>query len=554
MRAARPRALLALAVAFQLLFFASLFAGLGAPLLWEDEARDGDARPQRARIRSAPGPPRPATSSTARTCRSRSAATKRSTPISDRRGASTSSPRPRSAWSDRASDLAARTWRVRVPFALAGWLGVLMLGAPRREPVAAARAARAVVLARLRRVPPGLGLAPAPPARGALLPAGRARARRHRADRGAAPRARRSAAAAPRAAARAGVCSRCSTSSIPHSRRWSRPPAARSRSAPGPRAPLRARAIGVRARRGALRARVRRGAAARRVLRSASAEPRVLREFGGPRRRFATSSARGPYYLVRFELLVPAACGARRARRRAPAARRRTQTAAPRVRGVRPRARARRGLAGADRAHAALLLALPRGALAAALRACVLQIGCLVALRRTAAARAATAGLAAMTIAGLGCAAVRVPELRGRVAELREPYRGPLDHVIPYLAAALPEPRRPRDRDQLRGVLVTCSTCARRHVLGYYAPERERDLAFVPDVIIPRPWPRTSARSLYLAQQRSVCPAHLSGGEHAREQPAGAVAAQSVGARPPVPLAGARRRRRRPADRRATPP
>ena len=38
MRAARPRAVLALAVLFQLLFVTSLFAGLGAPLLWEDEA------------------------------------------------------------------------------------------------------------------------------------------------------------------------------------------------------------------------------------------------------------------------------------------------------------------------------------------------------------------------------------------------------------------------------------------------------------------------------------------------------------------------------------
>jgi hypothetical protein len=38
-------------------------------------------------------------------------------------------------------------------------------------------------------------------------------------------------------------------------------------------------------------------------------------------------------------------------------------------------------------------------------------------------------------------------------------------------------------------------------VLGYYAPDRERDLAFVPDVIFPRPWPVHLRDLLHLANQ-----------------------------------------------------
>ena len=76
-------------------------------------------------------------------------------------------------------------------------------GAPAASLLARGRGRRARVLARLRRLPRALGLAPAPSARGPLLPARRARARRGRLARGAPPPARRSAAAAPHAAARA---------------------------------------------------------------------------------------------------------------------------------------------------------------------------------------------------------------------------------------------------------------------------------------------------------------------------------------------------------------
>jgi hypothetical protein len=83
---------------------------------------------------------------------------------------------------------------------------------------------------------------------------------------------------------------------------------------------------------------------------------------------------------------------------------------------------------------------------------------------------------------------VRAPELAGRVAELREPYRGPLDHAIPYLAEHYAKPADlviATNYDDLSFMFYLGATT----VLGYYAPERERDLGFVPDVIIPRPWP-----------------------------------------------------------------
>jgi hypothetical protein len=101
--------------------------------------------------------------------------------------------------------------------------------------------------------------------------------------------------------------------------------------------------------------------------------------------------------------------------------------------------------------------------------ATVLAIGCLIALRRGGSPRLAMAGLAALAIALAGCVVLRAPELRGRVFELREPYRGPLDHVIPYLAE-----RHPRGGD-----LVIATNyeefsymfyLGATTILGYYAP------------------------------------------------------------------------------------
>jgi hypothetical protein len=133
---------------------------------------------------------------------------------------------------------------------------------------------------------------------------------------------------------------------------------------------------------------------------------------------------------------------------------------------------------------------------------CVLQAGGLLALRRTGARRAAAAGLAAIAVAAVGAAVVRVPELYGRWTELREPYRGPLDHVIPYLATSYPEPAKLVIATNYEDVSYMFYLGATT-VLGYYAPDRVRDLAIVPDVIIPRPWPRNLRALEHLASQGS---------------------------------------------------
>ncbi|MGH7338574.1 MAG: hypothetical protein ACREI7_13415, partial [Myxococcota bacterium] len=122
--------------------------------------------------------------------------------------------------------------------------------------------------------------------------------------------------------------------------------------------------------------------------------------------------------------------------------------------------------------------------------------------RRTDAARIATAGLAAVALACAACAIVRAPELRGRIAELREPYRGPLDHVIPYLLERYPNPADLVIATNYEDVAYMFYLRATA-VLGYYAPERERDLGFAPDVIIPRPWPVNQRALEHLATRET---------------------------------------------------
>jgi hypothetical protein len=119
----------------------------------------------------------------------------------------------------------------------------------------------------------------------------------------------------------------------------------------------------------------------------------------------------------------------------------------------------------------------------------LLCAGGLIALRKTPARPRAHAGLAVVGCALIVCAAVRAPELIGRATELRDPYRGPLDHVIPYLAERYPDPSRlviATNYEEFSymfylGATVTC---------GFYAPDLARDLALTPDVIVLRPWPR----------------------------------------------------------------
>jgi hypothetical protein len=126
MRAARGQ-LIALALGFQILFFASLFAGLGAPLFWQDEAETAMLGRHVLEF----GLPKIHVG--------RNVVYGAHLPLELGRNpaldAYLGSPwgqyffaAPAVAWSDAATDLASRTWRVRVPFALAGWLGVLLLG------------------------------------------------------------------------------------------------------------------------------------------------------------------------------------------------------------------------------------------------------------------------------------------------------------------------------------------------------------------------------------------------------------------------------------------
>jgi hypothetical protein len=224
--------------------------------------------------------------------------------------------------------------------------------------------------------------------------------------------------------------------------------------------------------------------------------------FGGADSGFVHQLVSAGHYLVRFEFLLPVALGALALA----AARRQLGPGAGELRPA---------LAACDLALAlaaiwtVLIARTPLFfsrylvALSPLLSAaCVLQLGCLAALRRSVAARTATAGLAAVALAWAACAALRTPELRGRVDELREPYRGPLDYVIPYLAEHYPKPADlviATNYEDFSFMFYLGATT----VLGYYAPERGRDLGFVPDVIIPRPWPVNLRALERLANQQT---------------------------------------------------
>jgi hypothetical protein len=106
--------------------------------------------------------------------------------------------------------------------------------------------------------------------------------------------------------------------------------------------------------------------------------------------------------------------------------------------------------------------------------------------------RGAAAGVAAAI--ALATALLRLPslpELRGRLAEVRTPYRGPLDFAIPYLLAAFPRPQE-----------LVVATNYEEQAFMYYLGARtivgtslnnlraDRELA--PDVVVPRRrWPRS---------------------------------------------------------------
>lgn len=483
MRAARPRVLLALAVVSQLLFLASLFSGLGAPLLWQDEAETAmfgrsvlafgvpKIHVERNILYGAPLP--------LALGRNEAFDAYLGSPWGQYYFAA-----PAVAWADGARDLAARTWRIRVPFTVAGWLGVLLLGAAAARLWPAAAGGRAgfwlgygaclllsvslqlhlrevryyplVVLALgvfawlVVRRRDGL-LAPVlfalfnlfyPAFVAVVTTAGGAialrawRARSLSSLRGVGPYAIACAAVLPLVA-----------------------------------------------------------------LFDLPAQSRAFfAEFAAEQNAFAHQLASAAHYLLRFEFALPALLGAAAIA----AARWRLGPLAPELRP----AFAACGLALALAAIWLLLIARTPlffsrylVALSPLLSACcVIEAGCLVALRRTAAARVARAGLAALAVAAIGSAVARAPELRGRIAELREPYRGPLDHVIPYLAEQYPNPADlviATNYEDFAFMFYLGATAT----FGYYAPERERDLAIVPDVIVPRPWPVNQRALEYLAQQ-----------------------------------------------------
>ncbi|HVN37466.1 MAG TPA: hypothetical protein VMW19_04745 [Myxococcota bacterium] len=102
--------------------------------------------------------------------------------------------------------------------------------------------------------------------------------------------------------------------------------------------------------------------------------------------------------------------------------------------------------------------------------------------------RTARAGIALAATAAAAVLALRAPEIAGRVAEIRTPYRGPLDYAIPYLMERYADP----------SALVIATNYEEpafmfylgSHVLvGFYAPDLAQDLEQIPDVIIARPWP-----------------------------------------------------------------
>jgi hypothetical protein len=497
MRAARPRALCAGAFLIQSLFAATVFAGLGAPLLWQDEAET--AMLGRGVLEG--GVPL--------VHQGRNIVYGVHHPIELGRNAQLDaylgSPwaqyyfaAPAVAWSDRSQDLAERTWRVRLPFALAGWIGVMLIGSAAASCWPAAAGSRAAfwlgygaclavsvsLQLHLREVRyyPLVVLA-----LGAI-----AQLEVRRYARGDLSPLVRTLLLAPLLwglfnlfypafAAVVGTAS-CAF-------------AVRALTS---RAPLRERASEL------ARAAAPYALACLAVLPMVAfyrlpAQSRSFYEtFGDGDAVFATQLAAAALYLLRFELLVPALLGC-------------LALAFTRRAAVQAGLRVPLAACGVLLVGAALWVALITRtplffsrylvALSPLLAAVsVLAIGCLIALRRSGSPRIATAGLAALAVALAACVVVRAPELRGRLAELREPYRGPLDHVIPYLAE-----RYPRGGD---AVIATnyedvsfMFYLGATTVLGYYAPERERDLEFVPDVIIPRPWARNLTALEWLASQ-----------------------------------------------------
>jgi len=101
-------------------------------------------------------------------------------------------------------------------------------------------------------------------------------------------------------------------------------------------------------------------------------------------------------------------------------------------------------------------------------------------------ARPAAGVLVVVLVLTLG---FRLPELRGRVAEIGDPVEGPLDVLLPYLAERYADTAGLVIATNYEGPAFTYYLGS--HVtIGYYGQNLQRDLEREPDVIVPRRWPR----------------------------------------------------------------
>ncbi|MDJ0850954.1 MAG: hypothetical protein QNK04_21495 [Myxococcota bacterium] len=107
--------------------------------------------------------------------------------------------------------------------------------------------------------------------------------------------------------------------------------------------------------------------------------------------------------------------------------------------------------------------------------------------------RVTAAALVALVVVTGLCRWPLAGDLRGRWAELRDPYRGPLDHVIPYLEERYPHPER-----------LVIATNYEEYAFMYYLGSHvivglalnniRRDRELEPDVVVPRRrWPKSLA-------------------------------------------------------------
>jgi hypothetical protein len=133
--------------------------------------------------------------------------------------------------------------------------------------------------------------------------------------------------------------------------------------------------------------------------------------------------------------------------------------------------------------------------------------------------RVSRLGVAALVALALAATlAIRWPEFSARQQELRVPVRGPLDFAIAHLRARHPDPRSLVIATNYEGPAYSFYLGS-RVVVGYYAGRLESDAKLQPDVIVLRPWPRfgdvlraMAARAPYVATALPVRNTRSNGG------------------------------------------